>query len=71
MIHDWLRHQFIYECAGIIAEHSEDIQSAARRGNEEAIRMHFECIRLVARDLEKTLREIELQVEAPQAKEAA
>lgn len=66
----WLRQQFIHECAQIIAEHADMISDASRTGNEQAARMHFECIRLAAKDLDKTLREIERQV-MTKAKEAA
>lgn len=55
----WLRQQFIHECAQIIAEHADMISDASRTGNEQAARMHFECIRLAAKDLDKTLKEIE------------
>jgi hypothetical protein len=65
---NWLRQQFIHECAQIIAEHADMISDASRTGNEAAARAHFECIRLAAKDLDKTLREIERQIAKPKAK---
>lgn len=71
-MHDWLRFQFIYECAEAIERHAYLIGDASMTANEQAARAHFECIRLVAQQLEKTLKEIEKQQPKPaKAKEAA
>lgn len=56
---DWLRWQFIHECAETIAEHADMLGHCARTGNDVSARTHFECIRLTAKQLEKTLKEVE------------
>jgi hypothetical protein len=71
MITDFLRFDYIIECSEVIEAHARMLGDAASTGNESAARAHFECIRLAAKDLDKTLREIERQTEKPKAKEAA
>ncbi|MEN9393195.1 MAG: hypothetical protein RLZZ104_1538 [Pseudomonadota bacterium] len=70
MTDDPLRFDFIIECSQMLGSYSRSIDEAAFRGNEKAVRVYFECLRAVAKDLEKTLREIE-QAQQQQAKEAA
>ena len=59
MTHDPLRFDFIQESAELIASYSISLSEASRRSNAESCRVYFDCIRAIARDLNKTLQEIE------------
>lgn len=70
MSHDPLRFDYITECSRMLGSYARSIDEAAYRGNEKAVRVYFECLRAVAKDLDKTLKEIEKQ-QKQSAKEAA
>jgi len=59
MTYDFLRFEFISQSSELIASYSVSLAEAARRGNPQAARVYFDCIRAVARDLNKTLQEVE------------
>ena len=59
MTHDPLRFEFVVECSELLASYSISLSEAACRSNEQSCRAYFEAIRAVARDLNKTLSEIE------------
>jgi hypothetical protein len=59
MTHDALRFDFIVESAELLASYSISLSEAGRRSNAEACRVYFDCLRAIARDLNKTLSEVE------------
>ena len=63
-MNDPLRFDFITELCGYMESYSISLSEAARRGNAEACRAYFECLRATARDLNKTLQEVENGLEA-------
>ena len=71
MTHDPLRFDFILESSELLASYSISLSEAAHRGNAEACRAYYRCLQAVARDLNKTLVEVEngLASEARQADE--
>ena len=70
MSHDPLRFDYIIECSVLMESYSRSLGEAAYRGNEAQTRAYFKCLQMVARDLNKTLCEIEEQAKAAK-KEAA
>ena len=63
-----LRLDYIRECADLLASYAVSISEAAYQGNPERVRAYFDCLRLVGRDINRTLSEIEA---AEKAKEPA
>lgn len=56
---DPLRFDFIVECSELLASYSISLSEAARRENEASCRCYFDALRAIARDLNKTLVEVE------------
>ena len=67
---DGLRFTYLLECAEMMRRSNERFREASWDQQPEAARIHFEAMRAIGRDIEATLREIEIS-QKPQAKEAA
>ena len=70
MSRDPLRFSFIIELSVLMESYCRSLGEAANRGNEAQTRAYFKCLQAVARDLNRTLCEIEEQAKAAK-KEAA